>query len=507
MIARNASSFVFGGDAVYGNQRVTYDKRAFFLAPVRESGPVTPEELRAAFDAQLQREEYQRFLQTGINVFGTWDDHDYGSNNADGTFPYKVQNAKEYVRFLDSPKDTFYYQRAQTGKGIYGVQVWDFARPEGDQLLSDLEAGLEPDLPFDTNDTTLSEQSVAVFVLDVRSFKTPWKKSTKGRFQPDFDGDFLGEEQWNWFEEAISRSRARVNVIVQGLNVHSYQMTANNREDWTKYPTAQHRLYQAVLQPNVRNPIFVSGDVHYAQFMRKDCRKATGGSGEQQVRPLLDVVTSGMSHSVGTGGCPVPHQYATCQVPHQSWAVRNAWKFWLQTAPSTGMVLADDGEISTNGGRQFSLALNFAELEFDWVNDMLHISWMGKDEKVLMDAKWSFDELSGANLRHADLTTPSDYQRTVDKLQAGGIFVGENDWICVDHRGLADDRHQAFSTLVLATSSKFWMLAPIWPAFVLFLLLLRTCRSASFRKGNAGNNTASGSEEDSSDDSSSATEK
>ena len=94
------------------------------------------------------------------------------------------------------------------------------------------------------------------------------------------------------------------------------------------------------------------------------------------------------------------------------------------------MVLADDGEISTNGGRQFSLALNFAELEFDWDDEMLHISWLGKDEKVLMDAKWSFSELSGVDLRHADLTKPSDYQRTVDKLLAAMIMtkIRRKDW-------------------------------------------------------------------------------
>ena len=454
------------------------------LAPKHRPGLTTPETLRQAFDEQLQRDGYQRFLQTGIDLFGTWDDHDYGDNDSDETNAYKIPNAKEYVRFLGTPEDSHFYQRAHNGKGLYGVQVWDFSRPRGQQLLSDIEAGLEPDLPLDTNsDVTLSEQSVAVFVLDVRSFKTPWKGGTlgQGNFKPDFDGDFLGEEQWSWFEEAISRSQARVNVIVQGLMVHASRYSLNGQEDWTKFPRAQHRLYQAVLQPNVRNPIFVSGDVHYALFMRKDCRKASTAYGETPVRPLLDVVSSGMTHSMGNSQCTAPHIEPMCSIPHEAWATRNAWNFWLRTSPLTGMVLADEGEYSSNrDGRQFSLELNFAELEFDWEQELLHISWLGKDETLLMDSKWSFQELSGENLRHSDLVHPSDYQRTVKKLDEAGIFVGEDDWICVDHRGLANNRHVAFSSLVLVYIHFFYMAAPIWPVFFVLLLCLRRKRKTVF---------------------------
>ena len=88
IIARNASAFVWSGDAVYAKYSrsgITYDKRAYMLAPKHRPGLTTPETLRQAFDEQLQRDGYQRFLQTGIDLFGTWDDHDYGDNDSDET--------------------------------------------------------------------------------------------------------------------------------------------------------------------------------------------------------------------------------------------------------------------------------------------------------------------------------------------------------------------------------------------------------------------------------------
>lgn len=44
-------------------------------------------------------------------------------------------------------------------------------------------------------------------------------------------------------------------------------------EDWSRFPKAQHRLYQTMLSSGVRAPILVSGDVHMAELLRRDCRR------------------------------------------------------------------------------------------------------------------------------------------------------------------------------------------------------------------------------------------
>jgi alkaline phosphatase D len=192
-------------------------------------------------------------------------------------------------------------RRAQAGYGVYGVKLFDFERPEGRQLVPDDEARIDPDvdtsihLPYSNKFPAYSNKTVAVFVLDIRSNKDPWQEGAKA-FQPDYEGDFLGEHQWEWLETSLKRSRAAVNVIVNGLQVHSNLFpSAHVAEKWANFPRSQQRLFDAILQDNVQAPILVSGDVHMTQFMRKDCRKIKEPYSTS--RPLIEMTTSGMTHS------------------------------------------------------------------------------------------------------------------------------------------------------------------------------------------------------------------
>lgn len=182
----------------------------------------------------------------------------------------------EFVDFLGLDRQSPMAKRAARGMGVYGVQVYDFNRSPGQELLSDEDARLDPDVSDSNAEIPLGPKSVAIFVLDVRSNKTPWLRTIPERFQYDAAGDFLGEAQWQWFETAIGRSTASVNIVVTGLQVHADVFFDGSKiEDWGKYPRAQHRIYQALLQPNVQAPIIVSGDIHLAQLLRKDCRQGS----------------------------------------------------------------------------------------------------------------------------------------------------------------------------------------------------------------------------------------
>ena len=238
-------------------------------------------------------------------------DHDYGCNNADRTFPYRKESAQAYMEFLNGGRSDLnraMTDRANQGLGLYGVKVFDFARPDGDYVVPDEVAGLDPDvIPYSriySNSSSsfsppYSNHSVAIFVLDCRSHKTPWKKGMAA-YQNDNDGDYLGHRQWEWLEEALRRSHASVNVIVNGLQVHAdIYPDGNVAESWSRYPRAQQRLFDAVLQPNVKAPLLVSGDVHMAQFMRKEC-KDSHIRNNANTRPLIEMTTSGMTHSWGT---------------------------------------------------------------------------------------------------------------------------------------------------------------------------------------------------------------
>ena len=70
---------------------------------------------------------------------------------------------------------------------------------------------------------------------------------------------------------------------------------ANGLWRWWHPAQCCHEYHQA--------PIFISGDVHHAQLLRKDCRKkcpSSSSSTTNDLRPLYEVTTSGMTHSWGS---------------------------------------------------------------------------------------------------------------------------------------------------------------------------------------------------------------
>jgi len=270
---RDAAAFVWTGDAIYADDFVDGKTRQ-----------ATPAVLKQLYDQLLLERSYEQ-IELPV-VLGVWDDHDYGTNNGDRRYEFKRESAQLFVQFLEQSSktadnnvndDTFSIlkERAATGKGVYGVKVFDFHRPAGKELLSDAEAGLEPPFP----QQQLSDRSVAVFLLDCRSHKTPWNAGFPDALRLNYEADFLGDEQWHWFETALRRSTATVNVVVQGLQVSADRFwNADKCEAWSRFPMAQHRLYQTILQSGAAAPLLVTGDVHMAELLRRDCRQANDDS-------------------------------------------------------------------------------------------------------------------------------------------------------------------------------------------------------------------------------------
>lgn len=344
--------------------------------------------------------------------------------------------------------------RASAGYGVYGVKVFDFDRPKGQNVLSDWEAGIDPDVvPNDGGPVMYSNKTVAVFVLDVRSNKSPWKKGSEA-YRPDLDGDFLGERQWEWFETALSRSRAAVNIIVNGLQVHANIFpNGNMAESWGKYPRSQQRLFDTLLQDSVSAPILISGDVHMAQFMRKDCKSDIN---ESTFRPIVEMTTSGMTHSWGSlpsGPIDRPDWRPTASDHWGSFLGRTLMSLLNNICPWTDVMLntrrasssklvQNKPELAESGGaegaktgKQFSLEKNFGELEFDWDKRTVTMRAIGEHGAPLLSAKWAMDQLSGRSEMPGSLVTARDYAHAQENALVHGT------WTCVNHRGQVNAMH------------------------------------------------------------------
>jgi PhoD-like phosphatase len=414
-------------------------------------------------------------------------DHDFGCDNGDGTFEHKYESGLEYVNFIGLSQDSAMRQRAESGYGVYGVKVFDFARPVGHQEVPEWEAGIDADIDVVHEPASfLSNQTVAVFVLDVRTNKTPWKKGSE-RFKPDYDGDYLGERQWEWFENSIRRSRANVNVVLNGLQVHASRYPDGNvAESWERYPMAQQRLFDAILQDGVESPILVSGDVHKTEIMRKDCVRSDNVHSKRR-RPLVELTTSGMTHSWGTVSQPLSDTdfRPTLMQRYQSFASNvllhsmhnlSPWndimKATSSDVPSAEGLYENGGGEGARTGLQYSLEQNFGELEFDWDRRTIALRSMGKNEgsPPLLMAKLSMDQLSGRAAIRSSHLSPSDFRVEMEARH----HPYDGDWICMNHRGRETQLGQIIghvSTLfVLVTVVPLPMLLPV---FFLFWMIRR----------------------------------
>lgn len=226
---KNPQVFMWTGDVVYPD--VSSDKK-----------------YAEAYKKQLEQPDYKKFLSTkGLEVIGTWDDNDYGSNNGGKGFKHKERSQRVFLDFLSVDPDS--PRRAQ--KGIYTSHTYG---PEG--------------------------KRVKVLLLDDRYHRQEVKK--------DRSGDILGQAQWKWLETELKKSSAQVHIIVSGIQIipmdHKY-------ENWNLHTESRSRLLELLKRYKPAKTILISGDRHIAEISM--IPKKDSGIGYD----LYELTSSGLTHS------------------------------------------------------------------------------------------------------------------------------------------------------------------------------------------------------------------
>ena len=227
---QNPDAFIWLGDIVYGKDG-------------------NPNHLSKRFEKLKSKSSYQNLLQT-TNVYGIWDDHDYGLNNAGREYHNKKRSRDDLFAFLNIPKDNPAYLRS----GAY--QSYD----------------LSP--------------KIKLILLDNRYFKSEYApKDYNDPYPPDYEGTILGEEQWAWLEKVFKSSKADIHLIASGIQV----LSPNHRfEKWLNYPNEYKRLINLLQIYSVKNPIVLSGDRHMSELSKKDIGYTD----------LYDITSSGMTEAL-----------------------------------------------------------------------------------------------------------------------------------------------------------------------------------------------------------------
>jgi alkaline phosphatase D len=242
VLAKRPDLFIFVGDNIYAD---TEDM----------------ELMRAKYAKLAAKPGYQKLLET-CPVLATWDDHDYGANDAGAWYPKKAESAQIMLDFFGVPADSPRRQR----DCVYGAYRFG---PEG--------------------------RRVQVILLDTRYFKSRMKADTRSReeknalglvgwYVPEDDPTttILGDEQWAWLEQQVKQP-ADVRIIASSIQVIAHE---KGMESWGNFPHERHRLYDLITKAGAKGAFFISGDGHFSEVSRTD----------EGPYPLYDFTSSGLTN-------------------------------------------------------------------------------------------------------------------------------------------------------------------------------------------------------------------
>ena len=187
-------------------------------------------------------------LLASTHHYATWDDHDYGPNNSDGSFWLKETASEIFKLFWGNPNYDV------TGKGgITGFFQWS-------------------DLDF--------------FLLDNRYHRTANNNLTGNR-------QMLGKDQIDWLINALSFSQASFKFVAVGGQVISNGAVYEN---YATYPDERKYLLDKIREAKIEGVIFLDGDRHHTILSKMQETK--------NIYPLYDLTCSSLTAGVNNDNEP-----------------------------------------------------------------------------------------------------------------------------------------------------------------------------------------------------------
>lgn len=222
--------YIAAGDNIYADV-VLDGGRATFVGD--------PERVRAAYATLRDDRAFARF-RAAVPVLPTWDDHDYGLNDAGADLPFASESERLFLDFWQVPAD----DPRRTRPGVYTADV-----------------------------RTVGDLRVQTIVLDTRRFRSPLVRTPSGTrgvgpYLPDPDPSktLLGSDQWTWLEAQL-RAPADVRLIVTSIQLIA---DAHRHERWGALPHERARLLRLLRDTDARGVVLLSGDRHFGSLYRLD---------------------------------------------------------------------------------------------------------------------------------------------------------------------------------------------------------------------------------------------
>ena len=212
-------------------------------------------------DLDRVRDAYRRFSSVAplaetfrsIPFWGTWDDHDFGRNDSDGTLPGKEHSRRGFVNYRANP--TF----GQDNQGIY---------------------------------TKFRYGPVEVFLLDTR-----WFARTEPSWADPDKPTLLGRRQWEWLQAGLLASDASFKLLACGMIWDDKKNSES--DDWGTYMHERQAIQSWLGENQIEGVVLIGGDIHVSRLLKYDTVEQVG-------YPLYQFISSPMHGSV-IPSLNVPH--------------------------------------------------------------------------------------------------------------------------------------------------------------------------------------------------------
>lgn len=246
--AQKPQAFLLIGDNVYG------DTGGFSNAGIPT--------LTQSYKKLSSRQEFDRFRRS-VPMMTTWDDHDYGANDAGGSFAFKERAEQIYESYWGSSDEV------KSRPGVYESRI---VGPEG--------------------------KRVQFIILDTRFFRSdlarlPYRDPgpTLGWYIPNTDPNatILGNEQWQWLEQELGKP-ADVRFIVSSIQLIT---SAHGFESWYNFPKERERFFGLLAAKGVNNAVLLTGDRHSGGFYKT--------SAPGVAKPLWEFTSTSLNFAFGKG--------------------------------------------------------------------------------------------------------------------------------------------------------------------------------------------------------------
>lgn len=274
-------AFIFLGDNIYGDSEDMAVMRRKWGELAANSG-------------------YKQLRDQGTMIFATWDDHDFGDNDAGMDYKPRAESQKVFLDFwgelADSPR--------RNREGIYDAKV---VGPDGQRVQIILL-----DTRYHRSPLIRRPRPEPVKGADGKTQSTPrgpwWEAGYPGDYlyNSDETTTVLGESQWTWLEEQLKQP-AEVRIIASSIQFVSEE---HRFENWGNFPHERRRMVDLINRTGAAGVVFVSGDRHWseisvlapgklAQFPGTfEKPEPVFASAEAQPRyPLIDLTASSLNRS------------------------------------------------------------------------------------------------------------------------------------------------------------------------------------------------------------------